>query len=123
MQYTKKRVFVLVIVFLVWCMFFYISTHFLRFMPLAQTFLGDVIMYFILPGGLITILLGESTAWYIMHAHPLCFILMICVIFIVSPGFYLGIAHLIMSRMERYSHNSKTKKGDILTLFGTNDKP
>ena len=77
-------------------------------------------MALILPGAFIMVI---PNLWYIAQFHIFFVIILMIIVYVGSPGLYILIAHLIMSRMERNSLKSKTKKGDILTLFGTNDKP
>ena len=125
MRYSKKRV--LVIVFVAWCILFIFCVFFplLLFAPIKSKFY-EIIFFCILPGGFIVDFLETHKlgldGWYLLHAQPIILIIVMCLAFIVSPGFYLGITYLIMRRMERYSINSKTNNGNITTLFGSNDK-
>ena len=102
MRYTRKRVLVLVIVFVVWCIFFFVGTRYLRLTPLAHTIAGDIISGLILPGALIAELLNP---WALLHGNNLSFIFLVCLVFIGSPGIYLLIAHLIMRHIERRAQN------------------
>ena len=121
MRYTKKRV--LVRVFIVWCILFFVFICIPTLKPLESTVVSYIILFIILPGSLIAILVGDSNGWYLMHAHPLVLILLVCIVYLSSPLVYLWIAHFIISRMERYSLNSKTNNGDIITLFGSTNQP
>ena len=124
MRYTKKRV--LIIVFVIWCILFFVFLCTPIVKPIivkAYPIVGEIIFCFIFPGALIALLLGDlgdSIGWYLMHVHPFIMIFLICAVIISSPFFYVGIAYLIMRRMERYSLKNN---GDIITPFGSNDKP
>ena len=110
-------------VFVIWCIFFFVFICIPTLKPLEFTMAFNIIICIIMPGYLIVFLLGDSNGWYLLHSYPIVIIVIACIVYISSPLIYLWIAHLIMSRMERNSLKSKTKKGDILTLFGTNNKP
>jgi len=122
MRYSKKHVLVLVMVFITWCIIYFISLRILPLIPLKYGMVVDIIGFLILPGILIMVLLWDISIMANSQIYMLWGIFFGAVIYIGSPGFYVLLAHLIMRRMERNALNSKTNNGGITTLFGPNDK-
>ena len=121
MRYTKKRV--LIIVFVIWCILFFVflCTPILKPFEINNPIVIEIIGCCIMPSALIALFVGslfDVVIWDV--GGPYVLIIVLGIIYISPPFFYMGIAYLIMRRMER---NSLKNNGDIITLFGSNDKP
>ena len=114
----------MIIVFVTWCILFFAIPFIISLTPLENTMFEDIILYLIMPGILVTFFLEFCTggAYMVMSGTPISITILIFVVYIGSPIFYLLIAYLIMKRVERYSLNSKTNNGNITTILGSNDE-